>query len=196
MTIDHRLSAAAFALHGKYPWLDKIAVFCARHLIFILLISAILAAGCSDAPVCSVHPFHLVFEEESWIGIGIVLFVAGLAWGLSTLLETLIRRPRPYLTFFKKPLATFWTPTPSFPSSHTAIASALALMIFHLMNGPLALLAFFEAVVATMLIGASRVYAGVHYPSDILAGALLGLFLGWAGPFAILWLGLTWAGAL
>lgn len=57
----------------------------------------------------------------------------------------------------------------SFPSGHTAAAFLFAWMIYHIYPD-FALLAFVWA----SLVGLSRVLQGVHYPTDIFAGALLG----------------------
>lgn len=63
----------------------------------------------------------------------------------------------------------------SFPSSH-AVNIASATSIIGLSFPAWALPAF----VLAMLVGLSRVYLGLHYPSDVLAGYLLGATLGWA----------------
>ena len=98
---------------------------------------------------------------------------AAVAYGLEVpafmVLKNLIKRPRPAdsemaLCAFIKPAGRF-----SFPSGHTAAAFVMA-----------TLLGIFYPVVATLalafalLVGLSRVLLGVHYPSDIAAGALLG----------------------
>lgn len=63
----------------------------------------------------------------------------------------------------------------SFPSNHAANTAAFAATIvffWGLKTGlPFVFLAF--------LIGYSRVYCGVHFPLDVLAGWLVGIFLGW-----------------
>jgi undecaprenyl-diphosphatase len=63
----------------------------------------------------------------------------------------------------------------SFPSSHAANMGASMLLLS---------LAFrswtWFFVLAALLAGLSRVYLGLHYPSDILGGYLLGLLIGWA----------------
>ncbi|WP_380280108.1 phosphatase PAP2 family protein [Kitasatospora purpeofusca] len=66
----------------------------------------------------------------------------------------------------------------SFPSNHTviAVAAAAALWFADRRIGAL-------AAVAAVLMGASRVWVGVHYPHDVLAGALVGLLL--AVPLAL-----------
>ncbi|MFF7455248.1 phosphatase PAP2 family protein [Kitasatospora sp. NPDC008115] len=60
----------------------------------------------------------------------------------------------------------------SFPSNHTvaAVAAAAALWFADRRIGAV-------AAVAALLMGASRVWVGVHYPHDVLAGALVGLLV-------------------
>ena len=99
-----------------------------------------------------------------------------LAYALNTLLKTVVRRKRPQLELLP---ALISTPTAlSFPSAHasSSFAAARAYSAF-LPAGPL------YGVATAMAL--SRVYLGVHYPSDIAAGAVLGtLVAGRAGAQA------------
>lgn len=62
----------------------------------------------------------------------------------------------------------------SFPSGHTGSSFAAAYVIYKY-NSKYGILAY---ILAT-LIGFSRLYLFVHYPTDVLCGALLGMFSGW-----------------
>lgn len=87
-------------------------------------------------------------------------------YGLNTLVKLVVRRRRPDLPGLP-PLAS--TPTQlSFPSAHssTSFAAALAYRRLGVPAAPLYGLAGGLAL--------SRLYLGLHYPSDVLAGALLG----------------------
>jgi undecaprenyl-diphosphatase len=61
----------------------------------------------------------------------------------------------------------------SFPSNHTVIAFAAAAALWFAYRW-IGWLAF----AAALLMGASRVWVGVHYPHDVLVGALVGLVVG------------------
>lgn len=94
----------------------------------------------------------------------------------STILKRATARPRPDLAGLP-PLAP--TPSPlSLPSSHTACAVAAAMTFGELL--PPAGLWGLAALTA-----ASRPYLGVHYPSDVLAGAALGCAVGRLGRRAL-----------
>ncbi len=68
----------------------------------------------------------------------------------------------------------------SFPSGHTMEAFAMAMGIFQLFRQKKYLVA--AMFVWATLVGYSRIALGVHFPSDVIAGVLFGLFVGWVIP--------------
>lgn len=80
----------------------------------------------------------------------------------------------------------------SFPSGHATVSAVVYLTLGLLMaeahkQKRMRILIMTGAVITTMLIGMSRIYLGVHYPSDVFAGWALGT--GWA---MLWWLILRW----
>jgi len=96
----------------------------------------------------------------------------GLTYLLNTSLKSILRRRRPA---FEDLPALIKTPTQlSFPSAHATSSFAAARAYRGLVSGR-------ALYVTATCMALSRVYLGVHYPSDIAAGALLGTALGSAG---------------
>lgn len=89
-------------------------------------------------------------------------------------IKSIACRPRPCSIIPDYPLLISRPKDTSFPSAHTMTSFAAATIIFHA-NHFLGIGAFFLAG----LIAFSRLYLYVHFPSDVLAGFLIGIFLAW-----------------
>ena len=107
--------------------------------------------------------------EAAWIAASLV--GASL---LSTELKSVIHRPRPDVVPH-----LVWVDNASFPSGHAMISAATYLTIALMLAGieprravRVAIVSFFSLLV--VLIGCSRVYLGVHWPSDVLGGWCFG----------------------
>lgn len=92
---------------------------------------------------------------------------------ISTVLKMLFDRPRPDLTGAAQVF------TASFPSGHATVSAVVFLTIGAMLaeSSPERRLKLFYigvAIALTVLVGLSRIYLGVHYPTDVLAGWSLG----------------------
>jgi undecaprenyl-diphosphatase len=85
-----------------------------------------------------------------------------------------IDRPRPSVPHLDEA-----PPTSSFPSGHTAAATCFygavaAIIVWHSRHRWIKVVVVLVCAAISVLIAGSRVYRGMHYPTDVLAGALLG----------------------
>lgn len=92
------------------------------------------------------------------------------AWVIAEMIKTLFPTTRPFIADGKLPLTLTVPFDGAFPSSHETISFAMAATVWY--HNKKIGIAF---VITAILIGAGRVFANVHYPIDILGGAVLGL---------------------
>lgn len=100
---------------------------------------------------------------------------AGFANLFIRLINQQFHRARPFVTL-EEVNVLFYRPTdPSFPSNAAAYAFAMAAGVF-ITNRKMGIL----IGIAALLFSGSRVYAGMHFPLDIIGGALIGLLTAYA----------------
>lgn len=85
------------------------------------------------------------------------------------LVRYLLFRPRPFVSLDIKSLI-YHKNSSSFPSQHSSSAFVIAASVLYVYY-PLGII----SLVVAFITGLSRVMVGVHYPSDIIVGALMGL---------------------
>ena len=102
-------------------------------------------------------------------------FILLMGFIINNLLKILTKRPRPDVS----PL--LFEPTYSFPSGHSMNAfvfyASISYFIFHFTkNKKLAILISAFSIILIFLIGISRIYLGVHFPTDVIAGFIGGFW--------------------
>ncbi len=152
-------------------------------------IQAHLRCGFLDAVLPAIS--RTANHGELWIILAVILLLirgqrkygASVACGLildlvscNIILKPLIGRIRPFAVNGLVELLIAAPTDASFPSGHTA-ASFAAVFALKTAGSPL----WKPALAVALVIAFSRLYLYVHWPSDVLGGALLGAAVGWAG---------------
>ena len=117
---------------------------------------------------------YIVARNRSVLPVATAAVSAGAAWVLANAAKAIADRPRPYQVMTDAVLRQHPAHGTSFPSSHTAVTLAVAIALVPFLARLLAAAGITYAILA----GWSRVYLGVHYPLDVLAGAGIGMAAG------------------
>ncbi len=139
--------------------LRNLAIFASRYLVFLFIP---LIAGLGYVRKKQV-PLKLSLYDAGWSALAALV--------VANTLGQMIGRLRPYevsaeiVRLIPPPLTAH-----AFPSGHTAVAFACAAALTYGRPGWGLI-----AMIAAACVGLGRVFVGVHYPSDIVAGAVLGI---------------------
>lgn len=161
MQIDLAIFNAIHGLAGKWSLLDYLGIFCAVYLGYVLLFVLLC--------------FLLINGKKYWRmvaeSVAAALFVR---FVLVNFIRMLRFRPRPFTYENFNALIPYDYDKTSFPSGHASFYFALSAIIYA--YNKKAGMFFFAA---SFLISLGRVFVGVHWPSDIVVGAVLGVVIGW-----------------
>lgn len=115
----------------------------------------------------------LIFRRTRKGGIIVMFSLLGSLLVNNILLKNLIARTRPYevIESLQLLIAPQWDY--SFPSGHAGSAFAAAMAMFLSLPKKFGI----PALIVAALISFSRLYVGVHYPTDVLAGILTGVLI-------------------
>jgi len=146
-----------FASERLLDFMSFITIFGAEVVIFLVIFAVFLA---------------LLLKK--WHEALLLILIPGIGWAIVNILKEIFHRARPVI---HNPLLILHSY--SFPSGHAFLAmSFYGLLIFiafkYIQN---LILKWFIIVLLSLLIlfvGLSRIYIGVHYPTDVLGGFLLG----------------------
>ncbi|PIV14016.1 hypothetical protein COS44_01285 [bacterium (Candidatus Gribaldobacteria) CG03_land_8_20_14_0_80_36_40] len=162
----------------KNLYLDEVAIFCAEYLGYLLL-------GVLFVFLIKDFKKYQKIAGEALVSVILarLVIVEIIRWLWPQTRPFVINQVNPVrglfsLYFHQAPLTSngvnlllYHTPSASFPSGHTAFFFALSTLIYFYNKK-----AGFLFLSASFLIGISRIFCGLHWPADILAGALVGIF--------------------
>jgi membrane-associated phospholipid phosphatase len=155
-------------------WEPLTAVFVLASAWWVKGLAFLIAGGAVDTVSSRPHSSRVPVRALS----------AALALALVTAIVSAIKeavdRTRPALSDPTVQTVVTTPDTPSFPSGHTATAFACAVAI-----GAICPRLRWPLIGLAALVGSSRVYLGVHYGLDVLAGAALGTAVGLASAWAM-----------
>lgn len=117
----------------------------------------------------------LIVPKTHRRGLDAALCLAVAAIVNNLVIKNLVARPRPFLTFAELELLIDPLMSYSFPSGHACASFAAAFAIARGFRGSHGGWAYLPAAVIAL----SRIYVGIHYPTDILAGAAVGTLCAW-----------------
>ena len=106
----------------------------------------------------------------------LIAVAVGGAWVAVPVLKLVFDRPRPQLSEWR----ALYAAASSYPSGHATMAMVLLVVLAYIIHRlaadrrPVRIAALLVAALLVLLVGLSRLYLGVHYPTDVLAGYAVG----------------------
>ncbi|MCM1273229.1 MAG: phosphatase PAP2 family protein [Clostridium sp.] len=155
----------------------NILLWIQEHLrtdIMTVIMKAITKLGDKGIFFIAVAVLLMVYKPTRKAGLAALLGLLINLLIVNVWLKNVVDRTRPY--YVVQGLQSLLPPQTdsSFPSGHTSHAFVMVAVMWSTMKRKYGVI----ALVLAILIAFSRLYLGVHYPSDVLAGAVIGLIAG------------------
>lgn len=145
----------------EWFWLDILGKIFAQYLGYVLIFFLLL--------------FIVIRFKKYWKMVVEALVSAILArFIIVEIIRWIWQRPRPFIEVNNVNLLLKHSASSSFPSGHAAFFFGLSTIVYFY-NKKAGIL----FLIGSFLICLARVFVGVHWPSDVLAGAVVGIFFGW-----------------
>ncbi len=151
-----------FSVSGHAAWVDWLIVAVAEYLPWGVVAVVLYYAY---------RAWQKKLKSEVW-GYVLAFASGGIARGITEIIRFYYHHPRPSLVL--DILSLFPELSYSFPSAHAVFLFGLSMGVY-LTNKKLGRILLITAAI----VGISRIIAGVHWPSDIFIGALLGILTAW-----------------
>lgn len=166
MGFDFWLFQQINGLAGRWDWLDFLGIFLASYFQYFVVLALIV--------FLFIGKDHGEKKKNmAMVALSIIAIVLA-RLGITAFLHWAFMRPRPFVARAVTQLIPYAATESSFPSGHAAFFFALAAGVYFCNKK-----AGWCFLAAATLISLARVFVGVHYLSDILVGALIGIFSGW-----------------
>lgn len=123
----------------------------------------------------------LLTKKYRWAGVSVALALVLDLAVCNVFMKPLIGRIRPFQVNTAIELLTRAPLDASFPSGHTAASVTAVTALWR--GGEVPKWLRWAALILAVVIALSRIYLYVHWPTDVLGGAALGVALGWAGAW-------------
>ncbi|WP_019220468.1 undecaprenyl-diphosphatase [Bartonella senegalensis] len=164
MDFLNQIDVALFGMfaghHQSWSVLVLLSIFCAKFLIYIIPLHLCTLWFCGG-------------ERERRVVLSTCVSIF-MALFIGYLISLIYLRPRPFVVGLTTPLIKHRA-TASFPSNHAlTIAPYVACLYFYRYK----IAAQFAAIFLCLICWA-RIFVGVHYPFDVLAGTILGCLTSW-----------------
>ncbi|MBI2041653.1 MAG: phosphatase PAP2 family protein [Candidatus Nealsonbacteria bacterium] len=159
--MDYFLFQQINSLAGHWAYLDALGIFFAKYSGYVLILALLL--------------FSARNYKKYW-PMAIRAFSAAIVsrFVVAEIIRFFWPKLRPFVENQANLIISQSPTEPSFPSGHATFYFALSAAVYFY-NKKLGIIFF----AASVLMGLARIFAGVHWPSDILAGALIGILSGW-----------------
>jgi len=156
-----------YNLSHQSPLFDWLIIFFSQYFQYFVILFAIVFLLLHHDILKNKNE-KLIQKLKEIFFVSLSVFVA---WMSSVILKIIFHTPRPFIKF--QDIVPLFRPTDyAFHSGHSTFFMAVAVAIF-LYHKKMGYLFIFFA----LLIGISRIIAGVHYPIDIMAGYVFGGFI-------------------